>query len=417
MKHMFNGRWRQRLCIGLKAAVLILGLAALYPADARGQTYAPPPDPEEEARIRIGPVSVRPTFVLRDVGVDSNVFNDSGQPQEDFSATTGAKLDVGLRLNRLIATYASTFEYIYFKEFKSERGSNRASTGRVDFLLGRLRPYALASIVDSHERPNSEIDARAHRRETRYGGGAGFLLFAHTSVTASYRRSHASYADDETFAGVLLADALNGEAETITGGIELELTPLTSISFDVEQTKDRFTRSGSRDAETKRYGATVTFQPAALISGRARIAYRDFQPDSNDIPEMKGVAAALSLAYAFRDQMRVAVDLDHDIRYSFADLTPYYLSTAARVTLTQRIHGPVDLQLVGGGDRLRYEPRAGLGPLAHADTLRLVGGGIGYRLGDNSRIAVNIEHTERSSPSQQRRYTRRRIFGSLTYGF
>jgi hypothetical protein len=397
--------------------LLLVALSLLYPIAARAQTYPAPPEPEEHARIRIGPVSVQPTFVLRDVGVDSNVFNDSGQPREDFSATTGAKVDVGLRLNRVIATCGSTFEYIYFQEFKSERGSNRSSTGRVDFLLGRLRPYALASILDSHERPNSEIDARAHRRETRYGGGLGLLLFAHTSVTAAYRRSNASYADDEVFGGVTLADALNAEAETVTGGVELELTPLTSVAFEVEQTRDRFTRSPGRDADTRRYGATVTFQPAALISGRARIAYRDFQPLSNEIPEMSGVAASLALAYAFRDQMRVAVNFDHDIRYSFADLTPYYLSTAARVTLTQRIHGPLDVQLVGGGDRLRYEPRADAAALAHADRLRVVGGGIGYTLGDNSRISLNIEHTERTSPVEERRYTRRRIFGSLTYGF
>jgi hypothetical protein len=397
--------------------LLLFGLSLLQATAARAQTYPAPPEPEEHARIRIGPVSVRPTFVLRDVGVDSNVFNDSGQPQEDFSATTGAKVDVGLRLNRVVATYESTYEYIYFREFKSERGSNRSSTGRADFLLGRLRPYALASIVDSHERPNSEIDARAHRRETRYGGGMGLLLFAHTSVTAAYRRSNASYGDDEVFGGVTLADALNTEIETITGGVELELTPLTSVAFDVEQTKDRFARSPGRDADTRRYGATVTFQPAALISGRAQIAYRDFEPVSADIPKLSGVAASLALAYAFRDQMRVAVNLDHDIKYSFADLTPYYLSTAARVTLTQRIHGPVDLQFVGGGDRLRYEPRADVGLLARADRLRILGGGIGYRLGDNSRISVNVEHTERSSPVEERRYTRRRIFGSLTYGF
>jgi hypothetical protein len=115
--------------------------------------------------------------------------------------------------------------------------------------------------------------------------------------------------------------------------------------------------------------------------------------------------------------MRVALNVDHDIRYSFADETPYYLSTAARITLTQRIHGPVDLQIVGGGDRLRYEARADVGALARSDRLRVLGGGIGYRLGDNSRIGVNIEHTERSSPAEERRYTRRRIFGSLTYGF
>jgi hypothetical protein len=306
---------------------------------------------------------------------------------------------------------------VYFQEFTSERGANRGSEGRVDVLLGRLRPHVFASLTDSHERANVEIDARAHRRQAGYGGGAGLLLFAHTSVTGSYRRSTATYSDDEFFSGVRLADALNTETETVTGGVELELTPLTSVAFNVEQSDDHFKRTPSRDARTRRYGATVTFQPAALISGRVQLAYREFQPRSIDIPENSGLAAAAALSYAFRDQTRVAVTLDHDIRYSFADETPYYLSTAGRLTVTQRVYGPVDVQVVGGGDRLSYEPRAGMQNAVRGDTLRIVGGGVGYRLGDNSRIGVNLEYTERSSPVEERRYTRRRIFGSLTHGF
>ena len=400
-----------------KVAALLIALAALHPFAAGAQTYSEPPVPEENARIRLGPVAIRPTFIFRDVGVDSNVFNENGTPQEDFSATTGAKLDFGVRLNRVVASAASTFEYIYFQEFKSERGSNRGVNGRVDVLLGRFRPYALGSIVDSHERPNPEIDARARRRESRYGGGAALQLFAHTSMTAGYRRSAATYSDDEVFYGVALADALNVETDTITGGVELELTPLTTISFDLEHIEDRFPRSPNRDADTRRYGATVTFQPAALISGRATVAYRDFKPLSGEVPANDGVAASVALAYTLRDQMRLMLNLDHDLKYSFAEVTPYYLATTARVSLTQRIHGPVDVQAFGGADRLRYEPRTGTVDAARADRVRLLGGGVGYRLGDYSRISINYEHTERSSPVEERRYTRRRILGSLTYGF
>ena len=400
-----------------KGAFLLLAAVAMPAATAAAQTYPAPPDPAETARMRVGPVSVRPTIVIRDVGIDSNVFNESGEPQQDFSATAGAKVDVGMRLDRVQATYTSTYEYVYFEKFTSERGSNRGSEGRVDFLLGRFRPHAFASLLDSHERPNTEIDARAHRRQSGYGAGAGVLLFAHTSATVEYRRSQATYSDDEVFGGVNLADALNTETETITGGVQLELTPLTALAFNVERSEDRFTRTPGRDAETRRYGAAVTFQPGALISGRAQIGYRDFQPRSADVPEMSGIAAALALAYEFRDQTRVAVTLDHDIRYSFADLTPYYLSTAGRVTVTQRIHGPLDVQVVGGADRLKYEPRADAVAAARRDRLRTIGGGIGYRLGDNSRLALNLEHTRRLSPVDDRRFTRRRIYASLSYGF
>ena len=409
-----KGAWH---LFGKSARHLLAGALLALPSPAGAQTYPAPPDPAEDARVQMGPVSVRPTFILRDVGVDSNVFNESGTPQQDFTVTAGARVDVGVRFDRVQASYTSTYEYMYFQKFTSERGSNRGSEGRIDFLLGRVRPHVAASLIDSHERPNTEIDARAHRRQSAYGGGVGILLFAHTSLTTSYRRSAATYSDDDVFSGVRLADVLNTETEMITGGLELELTPLTSLAFNVEQSEDRFTRTPGRDAETRRYGATVTFQPAALISGRAQLAYRDFRPRSLDVPEMSGLAASLALAYSFRDQTRIAVTFDHDLRYSFADLTPYYLSTAGRVTITQRIHGPVDVQVLGGADRLEYEPRAGAAAAARGDQLRTVGGGVGYRIGDNARVAVNLEHTERSSPVEERRYARRRIFGSLTYGF
>ena len=392
-------------------------LGVLAPGTAAAQTYPAPPDTSEGARVRMGPVSVRPTLVVRDVGIDSNVFNESGTPQQDFSATAGAKVDVGMRLNRLVASYKSTYEYIYFEKFAAERGSNRGSEGRVDVLLGRIRPHVFGSILDSHERPNTEIDARARRRQSGYGAGFGALLFARTSVTAEYRRAAARYSDDEFFNGVPLADALNTRTETVTGGVELELTPLTSVAVNVEQNTNRFDRTPGRDAETRRYGGTVTFQPGALISGRVQVGYRAFRPESELIPPMNGVAAAVALAYSFRDQSRVALTLDHDIRYSFADLTPYYLSTAGRLTLTQRIHGPVDVQLVGGADRLAYQARTDAPEAARRDRLRTVGGGVGYRFGEHSRLGLNLEHTERTSPVGQRRYTRRRLLASLTYGF
>ena len=214
-----------------------------------------------------------------------------------------------------------------------------------------------------------------------------------------------------------LADVLNADSETLEGSLEFELTPLTSLALNVGRTEDHFRRSPDRDAETRRYGVTLTFEPAALISGRAHIAYRQFNPQSAQIPDMSGMAVAVALTSSFLDRTRVVVNLDHDIRYSFADLTPYYLSTAARATVTQRIAGPFDVQVVAGTERLVYEPREDTPNAAHGDRVRTIGGGVGYQLAENSRLGVNLEHMERFSPIEQRRYSRRRIYGSLTYGF
>ena len=71
---------------------LSVGRVALGMARGAGaQTYPAPPDPVENARVRMGPVALRPTLIIRDVGIDSNVFNESGTPQEDFGAIIGGK--------------------------------------------------------------------------------------------------------------------------------------------------------------------------------------------------------------------------------------------------------------------------------------------------------------------------------------
>ena len=90
--------------------LLSVGVALGMAGAAVAQTYPAPPDPVENARVRMGPVALRPTLIIRDVGVDSNVFNESGAPQEDFGAIIGGKLDVGLRLSRMVATYTSTYQ-------------------------------------------------------------------------------------------------------------------------------------------------------------------------------------------------------------------------------------------------------------------------------------------------------------------
>jgi hypothetical protein len=392
-------------------------LLLAWSGSAAAQTLPQPPDPDETARVRVGPFAIRPSLILRDVGIDSNVFNEAQQPHEDFTATMGARVDVGFRMPKLQATYASTFEYLYFTEFASERGLNRGSEGRVDVLLGRLRPHVTGSILDSHDRPNAEIDARAHRQQYSYGGGVAFLLLSRTALSASYRRSSTSYDGDEFFAGVSLADALNVDSEATSASLDLELTPLTTMSVGAEWGDDRFELSPERNARMQRYGVTFTFQPSALVSGRAQVGYRSFQPESAALPEFNGLAAAVSLAYSFREETRVAVVFDRDVRYSYTDTTPYYVSTATRVTLTQRLFGPVDAQGVAGRERLEYEARLDAPEAARADRLTTIGGGLGYRLGNTARIGVNLERTERSSPVEDRRFTRRRIVASISYGF
>ena len=396
------------------AAALVLAAGAT----ASAQTPQAPAEPSTPPRLQLGPLAVRPTLILRDVGYDSNVLNESGEGEGDFTATLGARMDLGIRAARVQGTYTSFYEYQYFQSFESERGSNRGAEGRVDLLLGRLRPYVTGGINRSHDRPNAEIDVRASRLQSSVGFGASVAAYSRTKLFAGYRQTGVDYAEGEQFRGVRLADELNGTGDAITVGGDIELSPLTTLSVHGERAQERFDTSLDRDADSYRYGATATFHPLALISGRASVGIRAFRPLGSALPDFTGLTAAIAVAYAFQDRTRVGLTVDRDLRYSFTERTPYYVTTGGRLTLTHRLYGNVDGQMIAGVERLAYEARLDVeGARDERDNVRTVGAGLGYRLTDGSRVGLNFDYATRTSPAEEREYSRGRLYGTFTYGF
>jgi Putative beta-barrel porin 2 len=400
-----------------RGVVLSALLLAARATAVSAQTPAPPAEPATPARVQLGPFSLRPTLILRDVGYDSNVFNEAADPKHDFTATVGAKLDVNARLTRIQGTYSTFYEYMYFNTYHSERGSNRGAEGRFDLLFGRLRPYFAAGITSSNDRPTAEIDERAHRRQDNLGGGLNVAVFSRTTLNVGYRRSSVEYASDEEFRGVSLADELNGHSDALTFGGDMELSPLTSIGVAGERLEERFDSSSERDADSYRVAGTVTLQPLALISGRASVGVRAFRPLSPVLRDFTGLVAGVAVGYSFPGEARLNVTFDRDLRYSFEQLTPYYISTAGRVTLTKRLFGNLDAQVFAGAEQIAYEARLDAPTVSDTDNVRTYGGGIGYRVGDGGRLALNFDGTERSSPAVDREYSRGRIYTTVTYGF
>lgn len=395
--------------------VLMMGLSARVVC---AQQPIVPAEPSSRARAQVGPFEVRPTMIVRDFGWDSNVFNQATQEQGDFTATFGAKVDVALRRSRVIGTYSSFYEYLFFKEFDSERGSNRGTEGRVDLLFGRLRPYVLAGIVNSHDRPNAEIDRRARRQNEQVGFGLIASAFSHTALTAGYRRQAIDYAEDEAFRGVNLANELNGHTETFSYAAEVEVTPLTTMAVFGEHLRERFTLSPDRDADSYAVGVSATLNALALISGRATVGFRAFRPLHPLEPDFTGLTANIAVAYAFHDVSRLELAFDRSLRHSLFEETPYYVSTGGRVAYTQQLTSLLDGQVVVGAERIAYDPRLNADFVAkERDYLRLIGCGVGFQLREGARFGINFDHTTRLSPAAAREFSRGRVYGTLTYGF
>jgi hypothetical protein len=387
------------------------GCALAVPARAQSQV----PEAVEAMPIRIGPLGLRPTVSITNVGNDSNVFNDADHPQEDFTATVVPRLAARLRGGRLLLSYGSATDMVYFKKFTGERSVNFTTDLKLDANLGRLQPYVSAGWIDTKDRMNAEIDVRVPRTQRTLATGARILLASRTAVVVNARRATLNFDDGALFRGVDLTRTLNSRSDSVDAGVQLLLTPLTTFSITTSLQRDRFDAAPERDADTLRVIPALQFDPLSLIRGSVAVGYRRFRPLGPELPDYSGLVVQAGIGYTLMGRTKFDVDVTRDVQYSFEDLEPYYLSTGGRVTMTHQLVGALDVQALAGRQTMAYRRRLVPGE-ARRDQAETFGGGVGYRLRETMRLGFNWELNRRLSALDARRYVRRRLYASLTYG-
>jgi hypothetical protein len=380
--------------------MLLLGASSLA-GQSEPLTAVPP--------IQAGPVALYPTLELRDIGVDSNVFNESMEPKDDFTFTVrpGLTASLGKGAVRLIGKGAGGF--VYYQTYTEQQSTNGEFEGRIETMSTRLRPYASAGWLQTNERIGYEIDARATRERSSFMGGADFEVTAVTALTAWIRRERQTYAEGEQFMGVDLADELDYTSDLAAAGAKFAVTPITTLTVAVELQRDRFHTSPMRDADTIRLAPVLRFGTDAAITGHFSAGYRDFNPRDPLLPRYRGFVLSAGASYTLLGVTRFDVQGNRDVMYSFDATHPYYLGTGGFLTVSQRVGGPFDVIGLGGAQRLRFQDVGGAELAGGTETTRTLGGGFGIRVG--------YDRTERNSTeSSIREYSRSRVLGSVSYG-
>jgi hypothetical protein len=375
--------------------------------------------PDAEATMRIGPLSLKPTIALSNIGVDTNVFNaaDADHPQSDFTLTVTPVTDLWLRMGRSWVTGRIDVDWVYYRTFTSERSANAEYMLGVARSFNRLSLRANARHLNTRERPGFEIDARSDRIETEWDGSVEVRTMPQTFIGARASRRRVEFDRDEVFRGANLADELNRTIDAQAVTVRRVLTPLTAVSLQVGREQERFALSPLRDADSTRIAGTATFQPFALVSGTATSGYRDYSPRSADAPSFRGTTTAVNLAYSLFGSTRFGVEAARDVQPSLEFDQPYYLETGVGAQVQQHVFGPMDVLARAGTRRLAYRDRLGVHPEAanRTDRVRTFGIGAGYRLGTNKRVGFTIERQNRSSSVNANAYRGLRFGMSLTY--
>lgn len=368
--------------------------------------------------MHFGPLALKSTIALSDLGIDTNVFNasDADTPQSDFTMTFTPATDVWLRMGRTWISGQIDVDWVYYRRFASERSANSDYRIAVARTFNRLSLNGGARRLSTRERPGFEIDVRSQRLETEWDGNLEMRALAKTYVGAKAWRRRVEFDRFAVFRDASLAQELNRRS---TGrGVVLRhvMTPLTTLVFEVGREQDRFVFSPFRDADSTRISGTVNFQPLALISGNATLGYRRLTPLAPDVRPFNGMTANVGLSYSLLGTTRITLDVIRDVQPSFEFERPHYLETGLGVSVQRQIVGPLDVLGRIRTRRLAYRTRLGAAvDVASTDRVRGLSVGAGYRFGTDKRIGFTIDRDTRASGLGERQYAATRFGLSLTY--
>ena len=422
MAHLFESRSSSAR---LAAAVVLTSMAMLWPAPVAAQSSVGGgpltgtlTDIEPTVGIlTIGRVRFAPGLTVREIGWDSNVFDEPPHvgPKEDFVAAVQPDVSAFTRLRFVRISAYGGAELTYYNKYDSERSAGHAGRARVDVLLSRMRPFFGVANTKTRTRPNGEIDTRADRVEREFSGGLAFDLSEYSLVYASAYRMKNDL-ENAIEDGVDIGRTLSRESDNYQAGIKTDITPLLSVQLFASYQEDRFKFEPVRNAESWLGTATFRFAPEAFMSGIVTVAYRDMNFADPGVKPFRGLVGTATLVYPVLELGRISAAVSRGMEYSFDTVDAYYVEQSATLAYTHLLAGEFDAQIKGSWASFGYDARLNLP--SHTDTLRTAGGSVGYNLRNRTRIAVNYEYARRRSPAfEDRNYERRRAFLSWQFAF
>src|SRR5215510_6012420 len=148
----------------MKSAVRRLALVAVVlslATHAVAQEPREPVEPGDDARFHWGPLRFTPTLLLSNLGVDSNVYNETTDPKQDTTAAFGPGVNFWMRPGRARLSGKATGQYLYFKTYGNQRGWDTTDELKFEIPFSRFKPFVGGSYMNTHDRPGFEIDSRS----------------------------------------------------------------------------------------------------------------------------------------------------------------------------------------------------------------------------------------------------------------
>jgi hypothetical protein len=392
-------------------------------AEAQGWT---PPDPSTDpwntAKLKIGPFFVAPSFDLRNVGIDNNVFREEVNPRQDLTATIAVSTIFGVHVKAFSFRVTQDNRYIWFRRYASERSIDGGLKYLAELRLQQMRPWISFESLKSTDRVGFEIDTRAARTTPNFEAGVDFNFGLRTGMTASFSTNRTEYDDGQFFDGVDLKKTLNSKTSFAHVNGRWQYSEFTDLTGGFEWSESKFTFDPLRNAETFAYLGGFQSRGDAPITGRLQLGYKLQRHEDPTVPDFKGLVMAGAVSTVVLDRLKLDILADRDVNFSYDNDFPFYVQQGGGLTVTGRLSRRLDLIASARGEWLNYSETfqsAGLGLKSRTDLATVLGVGFLYTVGGvvGSHFGLTFERAERTSPLPHKTYRNDRVLTNLKFSF
>jgi hypothetical protein len=299
----------------LVAAALV---ASTLPAGA-----AEPHRKKRPGRFRVGPAYLTPKLVLKNAGVDTNVFNQRTGEIADtsvvLSPTVLAAWPVGRRLR---LTGEGHVDLNYFRRQSRERSTDFGGEGRAEVDVGPFTLFGAGGGAQSRQRFSIDLDQRVLRHER--WGSTGLTVTPTRRVTATVFGIGRVYEYASlVVGGVNVKQSLDRNELTGSAQLRYALTARTTLVGSADVIEDRFlhpARAATRVSRSYRYLGGFEFGEKAFLRGRLMAGIREF-PASPSAPPYRGPALATSVTVPLMHYGVGTLVAERDIYFALAPTT------------------------------------------------------------------------------------------------
>jgi hypothetical protein len=268
----------------------------------------------------MGAFYLTPKLELKSAGSDTNVFNAETAPVSDATIVLSPSLEAALPLgNRFRFTARGFVDFTWFRDFTSERSTDRGFRFRGETDWGRLTFFGETGRARRKQRFTIDLDERLPYNERT--ASAGVLVRAARKLTAGFSVTGSSFDLDATSSSSIAVErSLDRSGRILGANVSYALTPRTSLVASAESIRDRFDQaigSAGREVTSKRYLAGFSFGTRSFLNGRVEAGVRKAPVDSSsaapgyDTPVLKA-----ELALPFSHVARLKLTGEREIYYS-----------------------------------------------------------------------------------------------------